>query len=340
MSMKTVTQVYDFVSAKEEYIRFCRDSDNDLPIFAQPWYLDVVCEKKDDWRVIIYKENGRIVAAFPFEYKKTKKGAYTIKNPWQAPRLGIWIDYGNRKTNRERENLENNISQFVISNLPRYDDFSVAFDSRFSNWREFYNNGFRQETRYSYVVEKEVSLQQEYFPSISRHKRRDITRLDKELDVFVSNNVDEFIDFLKKSYADRNRELEYPIERLRLLLNAVINKNRGRVYFAKDKNEVISAAHVVFFDKRRGYSMYGTFDPNRKTTARALLTYRAIIDCAKEGLDYDFEGSMIPGVAEYNSSFNSKLEPYFFVSKQSPRMRFYTNLRENISILRKRVLYR
>lgn len=80
---------YDFTRAKAEYRAFCGAGDHNLPVFARPWYLDAVCASTEDWRVILYKENDRIRAAFPFAYTKGKYGLRRIHNPWQAARLGI-----------------------------------------------------------------------------------------------------------------------------------------------------------------------------------------------------------------------------------------------------------
>ena len=150
---------YDFEAAKEEYIRFCENEDNDIQIFAQPWYLDAVCETPEDWRVIVYKENDRIVAAFPFCYKKGKYGLWHIFNPLFTPRLGIWMLYKDRKKESTREAFENKVVEHIIENLPYFDEMKISFDSRFQNWQQFYRNGFSQTTMYSYIIHEEDEIE-------------------------------------------------------------------------------------------------------------------------------------------------------------------------------------
>ena len=342
MNTNTNTNSYDFVAAKKEYREFCEKEQHDIQIFAQPWYLDTVCDSPDDWRVIVYKENGKIVAAFPFQYKKGKHGWWQISNPWQAARLGIWMDYGDRATNSKRETFENTVTEFVIDNLPYFDSFNVSFDARYKNWRKFYENGFSQETRYSYLIPS-TQVKVDYLQTISRHKRKAIERAK---DIFcVQNstaleNVDDYWDFFIHSYELRNRKPAYSEKKAKRLFQEVLSEKHGRIYFAKDSEGDTCAECIVFYDSRRYYGMYGTFDPTKTDSARELLTYQAILDCAKDGKNYDFEGSMIPGAAQYGRAFNPELEPYFVISKYSPRMKFYLNTRENLNILKKWILHR
>lgn len=150
---------YDFETAKKEYREFCESEQNDIQIFAQPWFLDAVCETPDDWKVIIYKENEHIVAAFPFGYKKGKYGLWHIFNPQFTPRLGIWMSYKDRKRESTREAFENTVVEYIIKNLPYFDELKINFDSRFQNWQQFYRNGFSQTTMYSYIMNKEEDVE-------------------------------------------------------------------------------------------------------------------------------------------------------------------------------------
>ena len=338
--MKTVD--YDFASAKEEYRAFCERGEHDIQLFALPWYLDAVCDSPDDWQVITYKENGKIIAAFPFQYKKGKRGWWTISNPWQAPRLGIWIDYGNRESNAKRETLENTITEFVIQNLPYFDAFCISFDARYRNRRKFYENGFSQETRYSYVILDE-QVSSNYLQTVSKHRRKAIERAKDLFSIKCSDaleDIDEYWNFFIYSYELRERKPAYSEEKAKRLFQEVLLKKHGRLYFAKDCENGTCAQCIVFYDSRRYYAMYGTFHPTKSDSARELLTYQAIQDCAQDGKDYDFEGSMIPGVAQYDREFNAELEPYFVISKYSPRMKFYINIRENMTILKNWILRR
>ena len=45
------------MSSKSDYIEFCKYSAADIPVFAEPWYLDAVMKPGEEWDVINYYEN-------------------------------------------------------------------------------------------------------------------------------------------------------------------------------------------------------------------------------------------------------------------------------------------
>lgn len=328
---------YDFSGAKEQYRSFCEAGGHDLPVFAMPWFLDAACENVDDWQVIIYVENNKILAAFPFEYIKSKSGGLIIRNPYQAKRLGLWIDYGNRQTCAAKEAFENKMTQFVIDNLPVFDSFNIEFDSRYVNWRVFYNNGFCQQTRYSYVM-PQLSSEEEYNKVLTAKRRSEINRKKGDIVVDRVFNLDKFWSFLVESYKLRNKELLATEEKMKKLLYSVNSHGASEMFFSINSDNQIVGAKVYFKDTRRMYEMFSTFDPREKPSSLPVLTYNAILSAWKDGLVFDFEGSMDPGVALYNREFGGMLEPYFVISKFSEKYLFFQNIRNAFSFLRSRLI--
>lgn len=330
---------YDFDTAKSRYRAFCTETHNDLQIFAQPWYLDAACASPNDWRVIIYEENGKITAAFPFQYHRVKRKGWCIDNPFQAARLGLWIDYGNRTAVGKRESFEDMIVQYIIDRLPPYDYFSVWFDARFQNWQQFYRNGFQQTTRYSYCIHSSADA---LMQSVSSGGRWEIRSAAKTHEVAIDNNIDSYWMLFQQSFLVRKRTCSYSEAQFRKLAEAVIANQAGNMYFCwqKDSGEVSSIA-FVFHDRMRSYNMFNTFLENSSKSTQPLCTYQSIYDALSAGRVFDFEGSMIPGVARYNSQkFNAEQEPYFHITNTSScaqlREALYRSLLSFYHILRRR----
>ena len=322
--------MYDFAQAKEEYRAFCEAGDPDLPVFAQPWYLDSACDSPEDWRVILYKENDMVRAAFPFAYTKGKYGLWHIHNPWQAARLGIWIDYGKKERPSAREAYENKIVADIVSKLPYYDEFQITFDARFQNWQQFYRLGFRQTSYYSYVMPKDADLQQ----AIPRDKRKALRALQEYQ--ISKTEIDEYFDFFEKSYEKRGRVLSYTRENFSRLLNAVRAHDACAMIACRDSEGSILAVACIFYDSRRVYNMFSTFDPSFKTV-QPLITQHSMRFAQERGLDFDHEGSMIPGVADYNRDFGSVKEPYFVITNYSDKYRLLNGARESAGALKRMI---
>lgn len=293
---------YDFIKAKEEYRNFCYYYFNDIQIFAQPWYLDAVCEDSEEWQVILYKENKKIVAAFPFMYKKNRLGLKYICNPKFTPRLGIWIDYQGKTKEGEREAYENKIVKYIIDNLPQYDCFDILFDSRFQNWQQFYWEGFSQTNYYSYIMKKDIDLSN----VLSKRTKKKIRSLKERYSVVEGDNLKEYWNFFTKSYRLRKREISYSEKNFFNICQAAQDNNACKLFFCKNNNLKTVAVACVFFDSRRMYKMFNSFDPNIDESVQPLITINSIEKSHEKNLDFDFEGSMIKGVANYNMQFNAK----------------------------------
>lgn len=297
-----------------------------MPVFALPWYLDAVCAPDEEWRVILYKENGQIRAAFPFAYTKGKYGLWRIHNPWQAPRLGIWIDYrGKTEKPGGREAYENSIVADIVSKLPHYDVFHIAFDARFQNWQQFYRLGFRQTSHYSYVLDPPENL----LAQLSYNMRREVRLLQKDYTVDGHISLKEYWDFFEKSYRQRGRTPSYGKEPFFRLCEATLRHGVCRLIGCRDQSGSLFSIASVFIGGRRMYNMFNTFDTTTKFSTLPLVTLYAIELARQIGLLFDFEGSMIPGVANYNLKFNAVKEPYFVITDYSDKYRLLNGLRES-----------
>lgn len=319
---------YDFARAKSEYRAFCEAGEHDLPVFAMPWYLDAACAPGEEWRVILYEEDGAIRAAFPFAYTKRKYGLWRVGNPGWAKRLGIWIDYRDKTRPSAREAYENKIVEYMVSCLPPYDEFQVQFDARFQNWQQFHRLGFRQTSYYSYVMPKDAELE----AAIPPQKRKTLRSLEKSFRVGEDIGPEEYAAFFQESYRKRGRVLSYGMDRFLVLYQAAYAHQAGRLFACRDMVGNLTAVSCVFYDSRRVYNMFNTFDPTVKN-GRALLTLHSMRFARERGLDFDHEGSMIPGVADYNRDFGSLKEPYFIITSYSAKYRFLNGLRESAQAL-------
>lgn len=326
-----MSNAYDFERAKAEYRDFCESGTHDIQIFAQPWYLDAVCGSPNDWRVILCKENERIMAAFPFVYQKGKYGLWHIRNPWQAPRLGIWIDYtGKHRKPGAREAYENRIVSDILSKLPYYDEFQIAFDARFQNWQPFYRHGFQQTSHYSYVTVPTEN----FLETLSYNMRRETRLQQAQYQVEEQVSIEEYWTFFQKSYQQRGRVPSYSKEQFFSLWEAVLAHDSGSLLACRDQSGQIFATAGVLWDSRRMYNMFNTFDPGTKFSTLPLVTLHTIELARRKGLLFDFEGSMIPGVASYNMKFNSTQEPYFIITNYSDKYRLLNGLRETSRALK------
>ena len=97
-------------------------------------------------------------------------------------------------------------------------------------------------------------------------------------------------------------------------------------YFATNTEGGVEAAIYIVFDKKTAYYLAGgATEQGRKQGAMHFLMHHAIQETQKRGCEiFDFEGSMLQGVAAFFRGFNGELTPYYMVWKYSHR--FYAFL--------------
>ena len=84
---------------KETYRQFC-EREKSLPIFSQPWYLDMVCGEKN-WDVLIVRKGTDIAASMPYQLKR-QFGFQLARMPKLTGYLGPYFP---KKFHKQKEKL-------------------------------------------------------------------------------------------------------------------------------------------------------------------------------------------------------------------------------------------
>ena len=137
---------------KERYKLFCEKEKN-IPIFSQPWWLDVVCGEKN-WEVCIIGEGKNILATMPYYLLKDEYGIKITKAKL-TQNNGIYIKYpSNQKISSKldfQEKIINEVCNYIES-LDIY-KYEQQYHYSFTNWLPFFWREYKEITRYTYVIE-------------------------------------------------------------------------------------------------------------------------------------------------------------------------------------------
>lgn len=314
---------YDFKTSKEKYRELCKN-EKTINIYMKDWYLDAVTEKEDDWQVIIVEENELVMAAFPFGYQK-RHGLWYICSPWQCARGGLWIRERSYRGKEEELSVLNQYVKQIIDDLPPYDSFNILFNSDFKNWQPFYWNGFSAQPRYSMVIQSSLK---DYITCIGKSRRNRIRKSQKRY--YIQENQlskERYWEFFTKSYESKQKVLEYNATKLYKLWDALQSHNACTIRSILDEEQKLVSVNVILEDEKRCYNQFVTQMQGKDTDATSYVIYEAINDALKKGKVFDFEGSMIKGVCEFNSSFNPEWEVYYLISNCSRKYKILSNIK-------------
>lgn len=301
----------------ERYRRFCKEKNN-IPIFSKDWWLDAVCGESN-WDVLLYEKSDTIVASMPY-CKKKKIIFKTIWMPKLTQTMGPYIIYPIGQKYEKKLSFEKEIMNYFIAKLPDYDYFFQHFHYNITNWLPFYWKGFKQTTRYTYVIENIQNLE-DVFKSFNHAKRKQIKKAEQNNIIVTQDTITpkEFYELHKKELLaeDKNNNIAYEYSLLKKIYESCQKQESGSFFVARDSENNVHGALLIIWDKASSYNLISAFDPVYfKSGATSLLIKESIRIISSLGIEkFDLEGSMIEGVEHSFKQFGATQKAYFRITK-------------------------
>lgn len=300
-----------------------------IPIFSRDWWMDAVCGE-ENWDVILVEKSGQIVASLPYYFIK-KGEKIKICQPMLTQTNGIWIRYPQNQKYSTRLSYEKKIIGEIVDQLERLPiiNYNQNFKYNFTNWLPFYWRGFKQTTRYSYIV-NDLTNVEKVFENFDHAKRQNIRKAEKIVKIKYDLECDKFYENHKMTLKEQGEIISYPYELFNKIYNECYERNQGKVFYAVDELNNIHAALFIIWDENSAYDLISTISPQfRYSGAANLLVYEAIKYTSKYTKIFDFEGSMIESVENSFRQFGTEQKQYFNISKEyKKRSLVYTIAKE------------
>lgn len=303
------------MSAKTRYLDFCRAAP-DVPVFAQPWYLDA-CAEGGNWDVVLAEEKGHVVASLPYFYKQKSPFRY-VTMPLFLKWLGPYV----LPEFRGRLPQEHELLKRLIEQLPHFAAFKQNFYPTATNWLPFYWEKFRQTTFYTYRLHQLRNLTQ-VEAGLGTGIRRDIRLARQKVRVVHNLPLATFYAVNQLSFTRQGLPAPYSEAQFRRLDAALAAQGARQLFFAVDEQDRVHSVAYLIWDSTTAYYLLAGDDPGlRASGAGVLLAWECICYASQVlGLDcFDFEGSMLPGVERIRVRFGAVQTPYFFVWKYNSRL--------------------
>ena len=302
---------------RQKYRQFAKREN--LPIFMQPFWLNSVCENGMEWDVILYEKGGEIWGSFVYVLRK-KYGFTLITMPKLTQFLGPYIKYPKGQKYYKKLSWEKKIMNYFIDNLPKFDYFNMNFHHSIINWLPFYWKGFKQTTRYTYRIDKnmQIDILSKNFETDIRRRRRKAEQLGVE--VFYSNDIKKFYKLNKMTFKRQGIEIPYSFKFVENLYKILKEHNVCKMFFSKYQNEII-ATNFLVHDNNTVYYLMGGINPDKKDLGGMdVIQFEAIKSALNSNRDFDFEGSMIENIEKYFRSFGAIQKPYFNITKTNSKI--------------------
>lgn len=297
---------------RDAYIRFCETAP-DLPLFLEPWYLDAVCSD-GRWDAAVVEKAGRIVAALPYFLKQKWQWRYVAMPPL-GRMMGPYLLPEYRVPRKEMSLLEE-----LLGLLPQG---LVAFEQDFNytaqNWLPFHWRGYRQTTRYSYVLDiNDLDIVWQNIAPDYRNQK--IPKAREAVTLRTGGTLADFLQVHDLSYERQGLDAPVSHDLLSRLDEALSTRGQREIFFAADRQTglIHSVAYLVW-DKQSAYYLLAGDDPELRASGAGIFLAWEAIRYAHETLKlpvFDFAGSMIQTIERVRRQFGAVQKPYFRVKKE------------------------
>ena len=300
------------MSNKEKYRDFCT-TEPEIPIFSKDWWLDSVCGEIN-WNVLLLEKDNKIVASMPY-YTTKKMMLNMIFMPKLTQSMGPYIKYPSGQKYEKKLSYEKEVLTYFAKQLPDYDFFYQSFHCSIKNWLPFYWKGFKETTRYTYLLEDTSDIDV-LWKNFRSNIKTDIKKAKKTITIDTSLGLENFFKINEMTFNRQNMSIPYNLDFLSNLHNRCLEYNSSKIYFALDDEDNIHAAVYIVWDSTTMYYLMSGGDPKfRNSGATSLLLWEAIQEASKMNLKFDFEGSMIEPIERIFRAFGAKQTPYFQLTK-------------------------
>lgn len=299
---------------------------DELPIYSQPWWLDVV-SGPDSWGVELYDKGGQTMGALPYHVTK-RLGLSVIVPPKLTQNLGPWIRYFEGQKRATRLSHEKEVFTELVDGLPEVDLIRHNLHHSVTNWLPFYWSGFTATPRYTYILDGLDDLDA-LWDAFDSRIRRMIRKAEKnDIAVEETEDLDLFLELNRMTYERQGEEPPHSRSLIRRLDEACARRNARSMYVARGENGRAHSALYCVHDARTTYYLMSGADPElRNSGANGLAVWRSIRDAAERGnRSYDFEGSMKESIERFFRDFGARQVPYFQILGASRRGLFLKTL--------------
>ena len=303
------------MTKKEIYAEWVKGQET-LPLFMQPWWMDAVCAGKE-WDVLLYPADAQrpeeVLAAMPVLKRKRWWMRYIVM-PQQTQIGGIW----KREVGKDERAL--NDSEVAAAFAEQLKALKLQYYYQQYPIGSIYpalmhDIGFHVKERVTYRIDDLSNLDQ-VIDRFSKNKKR---QLQKALSLHAERgkiSAEEFYQFHTNCLLEQRKRASYSREFLLVLERKTRRNKCSEIITIHNADGELYAAAFVVWDKKSLYYLIPTYShEHRESGASALLVLEAIKFAREKGVAFDFEGSMLRGVASHYKQFGPTPTRYYSVRK-------------------------
>jgi lipid II:glycine glycyltransferase (peptidoglycan interpeptide bridge formation enzyme) len=293
---------------KAAWEKLCQ-SDSNIPIFMQSFWMDTVC---NTWTVhTVHDFKNEMVGAIVFHYKR-KFGLSLILNPNMTPYHGLWIKEKFYFKEKNKITVGKEISNLLISSLPKTTYTNLRLSSSIIDTQIFKWKGFDTKVRYTYLI-KNTTNKEESWANFDQKTRNSIIKASNDLICSEYTDINQHFDIVQGTFHKVKENLIVDVETFTKMYENLHPLSKSFLFCVKDKSDKIHASLLLIRDSKTAYLTSHGFVHNAHRGATSLLIWKAIEYACENQINLDFEGSDLPKIEPFYRGFGGEITPYYQV---------------------------
>ena len=299
------------MSNKDIYRKIC--SQKQVSVFAQPWWLDAVCE---NWDVAIAKKGDHISGAWPYPVEK-KLGVTLLRTPMLTPYMGPQVFYPADLKESNNDSFEHETITELIKQLPNAPVWHMAIQPGIKQAGIFKANKLESKVQQTFLLELKEE-EKTLLENMKDQVRRNIRIAESEVTVTNSpEHLKDLFKFQKGTLAKKGKSFKYSLKDMKKIMDAGIAHNATALWVAKTPEKKILAIVWHVWDADTSYYFMGGQNPEANSyRAMTLLLWHCMKLAKSQGnKTFDLEGSMDEGVERFFRNFGGDRALYIMLMK-------------------------
>jgi len=272
------------------------------PLYSAPWWLNATCGVHG-WEVIPGKaEDGHIESLLPVCRTKIRG-----LNAIITPPMTQWLPVLSRD-----EFGPHSFADFIHS-IPAFPIVDITVKPGLLVLNE--SQKIKIHFKYSYILTY-TTTDFQFKSRYNENLKRNLREAEKKYTIEKSNDIPSFLSLCQSSYQLRKMNEPAWIEKIAPgIIHALEEHKAGNITLAFYKSEPVAGILTGWDSGTTYYLLGGRRNTEEGDSAHAILLDHAIGEAQQRGHDFDFEGSMQPGIANFFQSFGAIPVAYWHIQK-------------------------
>lgn len=267
----------------------CIEKSINSRIYAFSWYLDIVA---DHWDALILNDYE---AVMPLPWRSKYFIKYIYPPAW-TQQLGIFSS---------KEISEDLVGEFIEAIPKKFKKITIQFNSG----NKIIGKNITEKVNYILPLDKPY---EELFKNLRKDRKERIKK--NELNLIVEDNlaIQSLLALFKDHYSDKYLLSKADSNKLELLVHQLNKKNILSISIDLNQEKQLRAGAIFLtFNNRIYYLFSSQTDEGKTSNSLSIILNKVIKENCNSDKILDFEGSIIPTIADFFKSFGAEKERYF-----------------------------